>query len=284
MIPIYVGFDPREACVYHVFTQSLIEQTSVPFAVHPLAEKQLQFDGQQDGSNAFIYSRYLVPELQGYEGWALFVDGDMHVNADIAELWAMRDESKAVMVVPHDYRTRSNRKYIGTPIESDNLDYPRKNWSSVVLFNCGHPANRILTRGYVAEAGGAVLHRFAWLKDDEIGHLPLEWNWLEGEYPYNPDAKLVHHTLGSPGFEHYAQTPSSREWNRYLIKALHMAGERPSEMVRRATWNQYGRHLELRDLADRDSRLLGAGQSDKLHPKLRAEHGEQAISSPQSQE
>lgn len=232
-IPLYVGFDKREACVFHVFNQSVIENTTVPVAIHPLADNLLHFDGQQDGSNAFVYSRYLVPQLQGFKGWAIFADGDMILNADLNELWALRDDKYAVMCVKHNYKTKHSRKYIGTPLENDNVDYPRKNWSSLVLFNCGHPANRILTREFVAEAGGACLHRFNWLRDDEVGELPKEWNHLVGESS-PAHAKLYHHTLGSPGFWSYMYCESYRDWNRYLINALHMEGERPEEIVRRA--------------------------------------------------
>jgi hypothetical protein len=218
------------------------------------------FDGQQDGTNGFIYSRYLVPYLNGFYGAALFVDGDMHVNADIMELMDLFDPDKAVQVVKHDYKTKYRRKYIGTPIENDNVDYPRKNWSSVVLFNCAHPANRILTPEYVSEAGGAVLHRFAWLDDDEIGELPKEWNHLVGEY--EPcDAKLYHHTLGSPGFKHYAQCESSAQWNGYLLNALNMEGERQAKMVSRAHWHNRGQHgsnHQLRDTTDSDCRLYSS--------------------------
>ncbi len=128
MITIFVGYDPREACVYHTFCQSVIEHATQPVQFVPLHRPMLNdFDGQQDGTNAFIYSRYLVPQLQNYTGWAIFVDGDMHVNSDIVELWNLRDESKAAQVVKHNYKTVSPRKYIGTPIENDNVDYDRKN-------------------------------------------------------------------------------------------------------------------------------------------------------------
>ena len=191
------------------------------------------FDGQRDGTNAFIYSRYLIPQIQGFTGHAIFCDGDMHVTEDIYELWALRDES-AVQVVPHDYQTKHPRKYLGTPIENDNIDYPRKNWSSVVIWNCGHPSNRILTREFVEDAGGEFLHRFKWLNDEEIGHLPFEWNHLVGEYPENKEAKLYHHTLGSPGFNEYRNCESSNQWFSYLLNMLHMEGEYEHDMVRRA--------------------------------------------------
>lgn len=238
MIKLYVGYDPREAVVYHTFCQSVIEHASGPVQFIPLYGPMLDnFDGQRNGTNGFIFSRYLVPSLEDYEGWAIFADGDMHLNADIYELYGLRDETKAVQVVKHDYKTKSKRKYIGSPIENDNVDYPRKNWSSVMMFNCSHPSNQLLTRDYVAEASPADIHRFGWLNDDEIGGLPFEWNHLCGEYPWNPDAKLVHQTLGTPAFEHYKDCDSAKQWNQYLLNAMNCEGERQYEIVRRAHWH-----------------------------------------------
>lgn len=239
MLKLYVGFDPREAAVYHVFCQSVIDHASGPVAFIPLHRAMLDnFDGQQDGTNAFIFSRYLVPYLNDYEGFALFCDGDQVVTDDIYELYNLKDESKAVQVVQHDYQTQSDRKYIGTPLENDNINYPRKNWSSVVLWNCGAKANKILTPDFVSRAGGSLLHRFEWLNDDEVGNLPIEWNWLVGEYPENPTAKLYHHTLGSPGFFHYQDCEGSKIWNATLMRGLKMEGEEQAEMVRRAKWHR----------------------------------------------
>jgi hypothetical protein len=210
MLPIYVGYDPRESVAYHAFCQSIISRASQPCAFIPLHRPMLSnFDGQQDGTNAFIFSRYLVPYLSGYRGWAMFADGDMVCRDDIVKLWNLRDEQYAVHVVKHDYRTQHARKYVGTSLENDNVDYPRKNWSSVILWNCGHPSNRILSREYVAEAGGSVLHRFQWLAEYEIGALPVEWNHLVGEYTPNASAKLAHYTLGIPSFPHYADCEHS---------------------------------------------------------------------------
>lgn len=236
MVTLFVGYDPREACAFHVFNQSVIEHATQPVSIIPLSQKALQFDGQQDGTNAFIYSRYLIPFLQGYEGWAMFCDGDMVVTDDISKLWSLRDESKAVQVVKHNYKTSNQRKYVGSPMEDRNVDYPRKNHSSVILWNCAHPSNRILTKEYVGEAGGAVLHRFGWLDDDDIGDLPMEWNWLVGEYDKNDYAKLYHYTLGVPGFHYYMRCDHHRVWNAYLMDAMNIAGERPEEIVRRAAW------------------------------------------------
>ena len=238
MLKLFVGYDPREACVYHTFCQSVIEHASQPVSFIPLHQDSLSgFDGERDGTNQFIYSRYLIPSLLNFQGYAMFCVGDMIVTDDIYKLFELRDPDKAVQVVKHDYTTDHPLKYIGTPLQNSNIDYPRKNWSSVTIWNCGHPSNGVLTKKFVSEASGAVLHRFQWLHDDEIGELPVEWNHLVGEYPANPEAKLYHHTLGSPGFEFYRECESSKEWNRHLLSMLNMEGERSFEMVRRAQWH-----------------------------------------------
>lgn len=212
MIKIFIGFDPREAVAYHVCSNSLIRHSSAPVSLTPLALENLSGykEMHSDGSNQFIYSRFLVPHLMDYKGWALFMDGDMLVRDDIAKLWALRDDSKAAMCVHHNYKTRAPVKYLGSP----NQDYPRKNWSSVVLWNCSHPANRAVTPEFIQNATGAQLHRFTWLDDSLIGELPIEWNWLPDEFGPNPDAKLLHYTLGTPCFHEYADTPMGSEWHR----------------------------------------------------------------------
>lgn len=212
MIPIFIGFDPREAVAYHVCANSLIRHATQPLALTPLALKNLAGyrETHNDGSNNFIYSRFLVPHLMKHQGWALFIDGDMLLRDDVVKLWNLRDESKAVMCVHHDYKTKTQDKYLGTK----NQDYPRKNWSSVVLWNCGHPANRSVTPEFVMSATGAQLHRFTWLDDSQIGELPIAWNWLPDEFGANADAKLLHWTLGAPCFHEYAGVPMADEWHR----------------------------------------------------------------------
>lgn len=215
MIPIAIGFDPRETIAYHVLEQSIIDKTSSPVAIIPLAHRMLRdFDGQRDGTNAFVYSRFLVPELMDYQGWAVYMDSDMLLRCDLTQLWDLKDESKAVMVVKHDYHTKHRRKLIGTPMECDNADYPRKNWSSLMLWNCGHPQNRILSSDFVSESPGSLLHRFQWLTDDLIGPLPGDWNHLVGEYELSEKTKLAHFTYGAPCFSHYRKCDYANEWHR----------------------------------------------------------------------
>jgi hypothetical protein len=149
-----------------------------------------------------------VPALCGYEGWAIFADAsDMVCRADIAELWALRDERYAVQVVKHDYRTKHHRKYVGTEMECANLDYPRKNWSSLILWNCGHPQNRILTPENVREWSGQQLHGFGWLPDDLIGALPIEWNWLAQEHGTNARRRS---STTPPASRRLRPTPAAR--------------------------------------------------------------------------
>ena len=216
---IFVGFDPRESVAFHVFNNSLIRQYSTPLQITPLALRNLSgyAENHSDGSNQFIYSRFLVPHLTDYKGWALFVDGDMLLRDDIAKLWALRDDSKAVMVVKHDYKTKQKQKYLGAP----NQDYPRKNWSSVVLWNCAHEANAKITPDFIENSTGAELHRFTWLVDDLIGDLPIEWNWLPDEFSENLNAKLLHPTLGTPSFIESSTVAMAQEWHRERILMNH---------------------------------------------------------------
>lgn len=203
--------------VYHVCANSLIRHSSTPVSITPLALTNLKDYVEQhaDGSNDFIYSRFLVPHLTNFSGWGLYLDGDMLLRADITTLWSMRDSTKAVLCAHHNYKTKQQSKYLG----ARNDDYPRKNWSSVVLWNCEHPANRVLTPTFVAKATGAQLHRFTWLADALIGELPKEWNWLPDEFGENPDAKLLHWTLGAPCFHEYADTAMASEWHRERLLA-----------------------------------------------------------------
>jgi hypothetical protein len=205
--PIYVGYDPREAVAFHVCVNSIIRHASIPVSIIPLALNTLPFYQEQhgDGSNAFIYSRFLVPYLNGYKGRALFVDGDMIFRADVAEVLPYLDDMD-VAVVKHDYTTKHPVKYLG----NKNENYPRKNWSSVILWNCER--HKMLSPEFVQGQKGSYLHRFQWVPDHRIGELPKAWNWLVGEYEHNENAKLLHYTVGVPAFEAYRDSDHSAEW------------------------------------------------------------------------
>jgi len=210
-IRVFIGWDKREASAYAVCCQSIIENTSMPVEIHPLALNLMErfyTERHVDGSNAFIYSRFLVPYLCGWHGSAVFLDGDMLVRGDLAELWDMRRPDRGVQVVQHDYKTKHPVKYLGAP----NEDYARKNWSSVILWNCGYWPNRILTPEFVTGAQGSFLHRFEWLTDEQVAPLPMEWNFIVSEEDPRPDVKLAHFSIGLPAFSGYAEQYCANEW------------------------------------------------------------------------
>lgn len=208
---IFIGFDPREAIAYHVCCQSILTNTKARIAFTPVRGGE-----RRDGSNDFVYSRFLVPWLCDFNGFALFLDGDMVVRGDVADLFAEARLDRAAQVVKHDYKTKHPIKYLG----NKNVDYPRKNWSSVVLWNCGHYGNRCLTPEYIAQHNGAHLHRFEWLPDWRIGDLPESWNRLVLEQPLRDDDHLWHYTIGTPCFSEYADCDGAEAWHNTLAQAL----------------------------------------------------------------
>jgi hypothetical protein len=159
-------------------------------------------------STEFSLTRFLVPALSEFRGWSIFMDCDMLCRADIAELAREieRQPDKAVLVCQHDYVPKTQRKFLGHV----QTKYPRKNWSSLMLFN--NARCRSLSADYVNSASGLELHRFAWIEGAAIGALPLEWNWLVGEYDYNAAAKIVHFTIGGPYFDAYRDCDYAQEW------------------------------------------------------------------------
>jgi lipopolysaccharide biosynthesis glycosyltransferase len=211
MIRVFIGYDPKEAIAFHTCVNSIIRHSSQPVSITPLALNNLgeYSETHKDASNEFVYSRFLVPHLTDHKGWALFIDGDMIVRDDITKLFDLIDHSKAVMVVKHDYKTKAKRKYLN----SVNEDYPRKNWSSVILWNCGSAINNKLTPEFIEKAKGSELHRFLWIPDERIGELPIEWNWLSQEHGEYDKAKLIHYTLGTPCFRENANDFMAKEWH-----------------------------------------------------------------------
>lgn len=199
-----IGWDRREILPWHVLCHSIIENSSVPVSISPLKLSQLPLTRPVEGSTEFSLSRFLVPWLCDYEGLALFIDCDMLVTCDVAELFALHDGS-AVQVVQHDYTPKDAVKFYGNVQKR----YPKKNWSSVMLFDCAQC--RTLTPQYVDTASPMALHQFAWT--DSVGNLPREYNHLVGEYAYEPAAKIIHWTLGGPWLARYAMADYSTFWN-----------------------------------------------------------------------
>jgi len=215
VIKVFIGFDPVESVAWHTMAHSIFSKSSRPVALIPINVKNLgsiyKRDRDPKQSNEFSFTRFLVPHLSAYEGYAIFFDCDMMLRTDISSIFDVttKQPHKAVYVVKHDYEPRDDIKYLNTV----QYKYPRKNWSSVVLWNCGHPANRNVTSEYVNTASAMDLHRFAWLQDSEIGELDVRWNWLVGEYDQPPhDVKNVHWTVGGPYFNEYRNVDFAEEW------------------------------------------------------------------------
>ena len=211
MINIFIGYDNKERVAYNVLSHSIIQNSTKPVAITPIALNNLKDDFVRErnslSSTEFSFSRFMIPHLMNYQGWALFMDCDMLMFEDVAELWRMRDDSKAIQVCKHDYTPKEKTKFLG----QTQTAYPKKNWSSFMLMNCKKCST--LTPDYVNRASGLELHQFKWLESENlIGELPLEWNWLVGEYEYKDDVKNVHYTKGGPWFEEYRECDYSKDW------------------------------------------------------------------------
>lgn len=209
MINLFCGFDEREAIGWHVFVSSVLRHTSKPVAIH-----RLDACGLPQGSNAFTMSRFLVPWLMRYQGHAIFADGaDMLCLGDIAELDALFNPRQAVQVVQHNYKTRNPRKYVGTPMEADNIDYDRKNWASLMIFNCAHPLWSQVDPDYLETASKLeMLQLRGGILGLEVGALPSAWNRIVDEGQPVEGAKLIHFTAGVPWFPNYRNTPGADLW------------------------------------------------------------------------
>lgn len=214
MIRVFIGYDRDEIAAYHTLANSIIRLSSLPVQITAVALHQLQLGRERDPkqSNDFAFSRWLVPHMCGYNGWAVWMDADMLLRADIAELWELRDPTKSVQVVKVDYNPPDGTKFLGRP-QSHYPPLPngeaRKLWSAMMLMNCEAMA---LTPAFVREASGLHLHQFQFLRDAEIGELPAKWQHVVGVHDYDPDAALVHWTLGGPWWREYADTDYADEW------------------------------------------------------------------------
>ena len=216
---VFIGWDEREEDAYTVCVRSLLEHASRDVKINKidkakLIKEGLYFRDEEEGASTdFAYTRFLTPYLSNYEGWSLFVDCDFLFTRDIYELFSHADEKYAVMCAKHDYIPKNSVKMDG----QKQVAYPRKNWSSCMLWNCSHPANVILNPDVVSKESGAFLHRFYWLPDELIGDIPIEWNWLEGEYE-KPETlpAAIHFTTGGPWFENCQNVDYADLWRSYL--------------------------------------------------------------------
>ena len=226
MIRIFVGYDSREAVAYHVLSHSILSRASEPVEIAPLMLSQLKKVFWREShplqSTDFSFSRFLVPLLCDYQGWALFCDSDMLMLDDVASVWAERDENFAVQVVKHDHKPSESKKFL----DQSQSKYEKKNWSSVMLFN--NAKCKALTTDYVNTATGLELHQFKWLKDDSlIGDLPARWNHLVDYDPELPqdEVSFLHYTEGGPYFDAYKNCGYADLWFTERDKVNHADSE-----------------------------------------------------------
>lgn len=230
-LKVFVGYDVAEKPAYDVLKYSIEKHTSADIAVIPLYHKELRrqgyfqrpwLTGAMDGnrtdlidqrpfSTEFSHTRFLVPELCKFNGWALFMDCDMLVRCDIRDIFEQIDERYAAMCVKHRQEVKKSEKMDGSPQSS----YYRKNWSSLVLWNCAHAANRILTKECVNTSTGGWLHAFSWLDDHQIGALPEDFNWIEGSSKAHVHPRVIHYTAGGPWHTNYKDVMYADEWWKY---------------------------------------------------------------------
>lgn len=210
MVRLFVGYDRREAAGSFIFTSSVLRRASCPVSFSYLGEGDLQ-----TGTNAFTVSRFTVPYLCGYQGKAIFADGaDMICVADIAEiLTELEAMTSAVKVVKHEYKTKHSIKYRETELESPNIDYPRKNWASLMLINCEHQAWRNVSPPTLLNQKMIDLLTFKFMLDDEIEEISDSgWNRLVDEGQAVEGAKILHWTAGIPAFKYYENSPGAELW------------------------------------------------------------------------
>lgn len=222
-IKIFVGYDTREDIAWQVCRHSIRAQSGSDVEIYPLKQSTLRELGlyTRDTDNAateFSITRFLAPYLGAHDGWTIFVDCDFLFTRDVARVLDHASRDKAVYVVQHDYTPANMVKMDG----KQQAIYPRKNWSSFILFNNAHSEVKALTPEIVNTAAPAFLHRFQWLSDDSlIGELPLAWNFLEGEYPKPEETPAaIHYTNGGPWFENWQNVDYADLWiaerDRYL--------------------------------------------------------------------
>jgi lipopolysaccharide biosynthesis glycosyltransferase len=231
---IWIGYDPREAEAYSVARDSIVRQLNLPIRVHGVvlsilkeqglyrrdtelrpsaADKPVLWDVISGApmSTEFAISRFLVPHLAGKSGWALFMDCDMYARVNLAQVFDLCEQDKAVMCVKHNHKPKSAVKMDG----QTQTQYARKNWSSFMLFNLDHPANSALTLDVINTLPGRDLHRFCWLDDSEIGELDPCWNFLVGHSDPKINPKIVHFTEGGPWMQGYEDVPYADEWRTW---------------------------------------------------------------------
>ena len=269
-LKIFIGYDTREDIAYEVCKQSILDTASVPVEIIPLKIKELRKSGwytrdeDQLGSTEFTFSRFMIPFLTDYTGWALFIDCDFIFKRDIVHLFEQKDDKYAVMCAHHDYTPKDGEKMDGQA----QLPYPRKNWSSMVLWNCGHATNKTVTLSLINDpkTSGAYLHRFSWIPDSLIGKITHKWNWLVGWYkePQDGIPWALHYTEGGPWFEGFEDCEYALDWVQVERNFYKNQITKLEETIK----NNNNRRINVSDLtlSDHAKKLLEATLHELVDP------------------
>jgi len=211
-VRLFIGWDSRESIAADVCAYSVLKHASSPIEIEYIKRDEMKKRGlynkeDKEASTEFTLTRFLTPYLSNYEGYAIFCDCDFLFLNDIHELIQCIDKEKAVSVVKHEYIPKQVKKF------DDHVQYayPRKNWSSLMVFNCEHDTVKELTPKKINDLSPKALHRFEWIHDNEIGDIPMEWNWLVGEYHKGKQSAL-HYTCGGPWHDGFSDTDYADIW------------------------------------------------------------------------
>ena len=207
---IFIGYDPQFEKNIQVQINSILKNTNEKIEFHLLIyndlRKILYREKSPYQSTESAFTRWLVPYLSDYKGWSLYMDSDMYCRENIKHLFDCKDEQYSLMVVKNKILHEQSKKFN----DKNQINYDRKNWSSLILFN--NSKCRTLNLDYVNTETGLNLHQFKWLPNDQIGELDEDWNHLVGVNDRNTNAKIVHWTLGGPWFEGNEEIEFSKEW------------------------------------------------------------------------
>lgn len=213
-IKIYIGLDEPNKISYEKCVKSIKDKNKkYNIQIYPINYNTVEeYSRKKDPyeSTQFAFARFFTPYLSNFEGISIFCDGDFLFLESIDKLIDLYDSKYALMCCKHDYRPTGDKKMNG----QIQTCWPRKNWSSLMIFNNEHPKNKTLNPLTINNQSGAFLHRFKWLEDEEIGSLPLQWNWLVGWYKEPEDGRpyALHYTEGGPWLDNYRDCEYSDLW------------------------------------------------------------------------
>ena len=215
-LKIFIGYDSREKIAYHVLSQSILANSTIPVTITPINLKNIKHfynrPKTKKHSTEFSISRFLTPYLSNYKGYSLYLDCDFIILSDVARLLKIisKKKNQTLWCVKHkDYIPKNKIKFL----REKQIPYKKKNWSSFMVFN--NAKCKILTPKLVSKASGLYLHQFKWTKEKLIGSLPKNWNILVGEQKFPKKINALHYTLGGPYFKKHSKCQGSKFWFKY---------------------------------------------------------------------